>query len=343
MIVPAILFVLWLIMVFIYPTPSMGIDLKGGTSIIINGDKEINSKTLANLLSEKFPLEGLEVIATQGLAGKYGVIIQFIENKDFAQADKSLQQATDLLAANPTESRNIVEKALQNLSKYYSFPRLSEKPEEALNEAKNNVILAKQGFDLQMQEIIFKEFGVSKDSFAFQKREVGISLGQSFWQTAQMVAIIGLILIIIVVFAFFREFLPSAAIIFSGMFDVLTALALMSWFKIPLSLVSIPALLMLFGYSVDTDILLTTRVLKKRNGTARERAVDSMKTGMTMTITALISLGVMFVISYTNQITVLYEIAAVLLLGLTGDIIGTWFFNAPLLLGYVEKKEKQGK
>jgi len=115
----------------------------------------------------------------------------------------------------------------------------------------------------------------------------------------------------------------------------------MAFFGIPVSLSSIASLLMLIGYSIDTDILLTTRVLKKKEGTARERATDSMLTGMTMTSTALAAAAVMLVISLFNQMTVIFDIAIILVGGLAGDIIGTWLWNAPILLWYAEHKEKK--
>ena len=47
------------------------------------------------------------------------------------------------------------------------------------------------------------------------------------------------------------------------------------------------AFLMLIGYSVDTDILLTTRALKKQEGTINERIYGAFKTGIFMNVTAL--------------------------------------------------------
>ena len=80
----------------------------------------------------------------------------------------------------------------------------------------------------------------------------------------------------ITVFIIFRNFVPSMAVILAAFCDIVIAIGGMSIFGIPLSLASVGALLMLIGYSVDTDILLTTRVLKRREGTINERAKDAM-------------------------------------------------------------------
>jgi len=123
-------------------------------------------------------------------------------------------------------------------------------------------------------------------------------------------------------------------------FDILAGLTGMALLNIPLSLTTIPALLMLVGYSVDTDIMLTTRLLKDKTGSARERATSSMKTGLTMTGTTLAALFAMVIIAYFNQVEVIYHIAAILLFGLIGDVISTWLMNAPILIWFVEGRKK---
>ena len=100
----------------------------------------------------------------------------------------------------------------------------------------------------------------------------------------------------IVVFIIFRTFVPSIAVVISAFADIAFAAAMMDVFGIVLSLGTVAALLMLIGYSVDTDILLTTRLLK-RKGELGDKIKDAMKTGMTMTLTTLAALIALFVVS----------------------------------------------
>jgi preprotein translocase subunit SecF len=100
----------------------------------------------------------------------------------------------------------------------------------------------------------------------------------------------------ITVFIIFRNFVPSMAVILAAFCDIIIAIGGMSIFGIPLSLASVGALLMLIGYSVDTDILLTTRVLKRREGTINERAKDAMKTGFTMAAAAIGSMMALYLV-----------------------------------------------
>jgi preprotein translocase subunit SecF len=142
----------------------------------------------------------------------------------------------------------------------------------------------------------------------------------------------------ITVFIIFRNLVPSLAVIFAALSDIIIAVGGMSLFGIPLSLASVGALLMLIGYSVDTDILLTTRVLKRREGTINERAVDAMKTGFTMAAAAIGSmvalyLAVRFFMPYAQ---VLEDIATVLIIGLVADVLATWLMNLGILRWYME-------
>ncbi|HTX61503.1 MAG TPA: protein translocase subunit SecF [Methanobacterium sp.] len=144
----------------------------------------------------------------------------------------------------------------------------------------------------------------------------------------------------ITVFIVFRNVVPSLAVILAALSDIIIAMGGMSLFGIPLSVASVGAILMLIGYSVDTDILLTTRVLKRREGTVNDRAWDAMKTGFTMAAAAIGSmvtlyLVVMFFIPYAST---LEEIASVLIIGLVADILATWLMNLGILRWYMEAR-----
>ena len=145
----------------------------------------------------------------------------------------------------------------------------------------------------------------------------------------------------ITVFIIFRDVVPSLAVIFAALSDIIIAVGGMSLFNIPLSIASVGALLMLIGYSVDTDILLTTRILKRTEGTVTERAIEAMKTGLTMSAAAIGSmvalyLVVMFLIPAAHTLA---DIAAVLIVGLVADVLATWLMNLGILRWYTEARK----
>ena len=144
----------------------------------------------------------------------------------------------------------------------------------------------------------------------------------------------------ITVFIVFRNFVPSIAVILAALSDIIIAMGGMSLFGIPLSVASVGAILMLIGYSVDTDILLTTRVLKRREGTVNERAVDAMKTGFTMAAAAIGSMVTLYLVVYffMPYASTLDEIASVLIIGLVADVLATWLMNLGILRWYMEAR-----
>ncbi|MFZ3059480.1 MAG: protein translocase subunit SecF [Candidatus Methanoperedens sp.] len=187
---------------------------------------------------------------------------------------------------------------------------------------------------------------ITKVKSEFTNVEIN-NMGEAFSKTLQGQAvraiIISFLLMGLVVFIVFRTFVPSIAVLISAFADIAFAAAMMDVFGIVLSLGTVAALLMLIGYSVDTDILLTTRLLK-RKGELGDKIKDAMKTGLTMTTTTLAALIALFVVSSGSylvstftRIDIIRDISVVLIFGLIADIINTWMTNVGILKWYIEK------
>jgi len=165
---------------------------------------------------------------------------------------------------------------------------------------------------------------------------IGPSLGATFWSQAQIAIVIAFVFMGIIVFVIFRTFVPSIAVIMSAMSDMVITLAFMQIFGIELSLAGLAALLMLIGYSVDTDIMLTSRLLREsEDRTLGDKIRRALKTGLTMTLT---SIGALIALLLSAISPVLSQIAMVLLIGLTIDIMNTWLMNSVILKWYCERK-----
>ncbi len=183
-----------------------------------------------------------------------------------------------------------------------------------------------------------------------QIQQVGPIYGQELQVQAIRALIISFIGMAIVVFLLFRSVVPSLAVILSAFSDITIALAFMKVAGVELSLGTLAALLMLIGYSVDSDILLTNRVLKRR-GTVAEKVSRAIETGVTMTSTVLVALVAMYLVSTYlyliipsfTQIPLLSQISIVLLAGLFADIMNTWLLNTGILRWYVMKPEFKGR
>jgi len=167
----------------------------------------------------------------------------------------------------------------------------------------------------------------------------GAALSQGFFKQLLIAILLAFIFMAIVVFIIFRSFVPSAAIIISAFADIFMTLTLLNLLGVQMSTAGIIALLMLIGYSVDTDILLTNRVLKRKQGSLNSRIYSAFNTGIMMTITSLLAVtaALLVVSSFSATLT---KIFSVLVIGLGFDFLNTWITNVSILKWYVIKKRK---
>ena len=167
----------------------------------------------------------------------------------------------------------------------------------------------------------------------------GTALSSSFYQQLRFAMIISFVLMAIVVFFIFRTPIRSLSIILAGFADIMMTIVVVDLLGIRLSISGIVALLMLIGYSVDVDIMLTTRVVREKIGSLNHRIYEAFKTGITMTLTAIAAVGVALV--FTRSLSpALEQMFTIILIGLCFDIFNCWVTNASLLKWYAEVTKK---
>jgi preprotein translocase subunit SecF len=337
MIIPLVVALIMLFFILFYPGIKPGVDLTGGNVLIIRSSEPISESLLASTLSENFSLKELKISTIASPTG-YGAWIQYTKDPFIINVENILDSAI-----------NSIETEKDSIAYSNQALVLLNKPAEEFVNSKVALVAAqqaladyKEAFSKKLQDTLVEKLNLGANA-EFQKREISPTLGEASFSSSIFITLIGVILIILIVFIAFRQFVPSGAIIQAMIFDVLAGLTGMALLNIPLSLTTLPAILMLIGYSIDTDIMLTSRMLKGKDGTPGERATTSLKTGLTMTITSLAALAVMIIFSYFYQIEVIYQISTILFFGLIGDLIATWLMNAPILLWWVEKKDKEHK
>ncbi|WP_226480802.1 protein translocase subunit SecF [Natrinema amylolyticum] len=163
------------------------------------------------------------------------------------------------------------------------------------------------------------------------------STAASFGQESQRTAMLGLVVAFVgmsaIAFILFRTFVPSIAIVISAFSDLVIPLAFMRLAGISLSLGTVAGLLMLIGYSVDSDILLNNHVLR-RSGDFYESTHRAMRTGVTMTVTSMAAMLVMGVAAFVLGIDLLASIGIILFVGLAADLMNTYMLNLSLLRWY---------
>jgi len=197
-----------------------------------------------------------------------------------------------------------------------------------------------QGSEEIAQLVSFIQQKTKISSHDYSVEIIGSSLGDAFFTQTIHALLVAFLLMGIVVFIYFRLLIPSLAVIAAAFSDIVVTLAIFNLTGIKLSTAGVAAFLMLIGYSVDTDMVLTTRVLKRTEGTLMERIYSAIKTGSVMISSTL---AAVFITLVFVQSDVIKQIMIILLIGLMVDYIMTWIQNVALLRLYMERKGREKK
>jgi preprotein translocase subunit SecF len=166
---------------------------------------------------------------------------------------------------------------------------------------------------------------------------LGFFMGSLFFKLNFILSLIIFFLFAILLISIYvKNSIPAFAVMLSAFADITMTLSIVTFSGMKLSTAGIVAFLMLIGYSVDTDILLTTRMLKRKEG-VHATLLSAFKTGITMTLTSIIAVVTALFVVYSFN-SVLNQIFIILIIGLSFDIFNTWVTNASLIKWYVEKK-----
>lgn len=254
------------------------------------------------------------------------------QNGDLINRDVSLKGGTTITLSGEVDSAQL-EASLKEKVPDASFRALSD-----LRTGKKIALivessLAPEDLKKAVGDALGYELTDENSSIEF----TGPTLSANFYRQLMIALLISFALMSLVIFVMFRSFIPSAAVIFAAFSDIVFALALVDILGIKLSAAGIAAFLMLVGYSVDTDILLTTRALKKSEGTVNQRIYGAFKTGIFMTLTGLVAVLPAFFI-VTGLPDSFRQIFLILAFGLTADIFNTWLTNAGIIKWYCDRK-----
>lgn len=253
----------------------------------------------------------------KGLDFTGGTEISYSIDQDF-----TAQEIEQVFAANGRPDVSAVKQVKGN-----STSLVVNVPPPTIEEQEAESILNQEGHTVNVQSV----------------RSISASVSSEFFLQAQLAFLMAFTIMSLVIFYAFKDLTPSMAVIFAAASDIIFSLAGMSLLGIPLTLGSFAALLMLIGYSVDTDIVLSTRVLKRKRGKLRDRVWSSMTTGVTMSSGGIAGFTLLYIASWTIVgPSELSNIAAVMVIGLLADMPFTWFGNAIILKKYVEEDSGLG-
>lgn len=259
------------------------------------------------------------------------VAVTYVNTGDFTRRDVSLKGGISL-------TLNTDYSDTEGLSDFLHsrFPKGSINL-RTLESGGNNRGLIIEASDISEQELISavqeKTGKIDKEHYSIET--MGSSLGESFFKEMFIALLLAFISMGFVFQIYFRNIYGTSAALLSAFLDIFITLGFMNVLGIRLTAGGIAAYLMLIGYSVDTSILLSTKLLRDKPDDVDKALFGAMKTGLTMSAAGLAST----IISYflTNNV-VLKQIMLILIVGLVIDLITTWIGNVTLLKIYLERK-----
>ena len=257
----------------------------------------------------------------------------YSQNNDFIYKDISLTGGTTVTITDNIDAVKLKEdlnNKLEEMNTREIYDLITKEQKALIIETKTDGETAK----LIFEEYLGYELTSENSSFEF----TGSTLSENFYKQLLIAILFAFVFMGIIVFILFRTFVPSVAVIISAFADIIMTLVVVDLFGIKMSSAGIVAFLMLIGYSVDTDILLTTRLLKRSEGSLNQRIHGAFKTGMTMTLTSLMAVLVALLIVQSFSI-VLTQIFTILSIGLIFDMFNTWITNVSILKWYMETKK----
>ena len=203
---------------------------------------------------------------------------------------------------------------------------------------KSIIIEASDTNEDQLKQAVIASHLIELNENEYTIESMGSTLGASFFRQIIIAVILAFLAMGLVVLITFRSLVPSLFVILAATSDILCTLAVVSLLGIKLTTAGVAAFLMLIGYSVDTDILLTTRVLKRKEGSVFDRIISSMKTGMTMSLTSFTAALLAYFFTSSD---IIKQIMIIIVIGLFFDMMNTWIQNTGILRWHLEKKAKK--
>lgn len=291
-----------------------GVTLKGGLTITILTTEKVDTGALQNGLLSKFPKADVDVRVLTSAGKQTGVTV----------------------SASDVDEGSLIAALEETFGKFregdYAFETTGSSLGMSFFRETIKAVIISFLFTGVVVFIYFSENTLSKVLIFILAVTASALI---FYSQTLVLYLLSSLLIAVLIYIYFKFSIPSIAVMLAALSTMITTLATINLLGIKLSTAGVAGFLMLIGYSVDTDILLSVRVLKIKSGSILERTLGAMKTGITMNFAAMAAVLVAYVIT---ESTILKQIMLILFIGLVFDIVFTWIQNAGILRLYLEKK-----
>ncbi|MEM5815362.1 MAG: hypothetical protein QXD89_02665 [Candidatus Aenigmatarchaeota archaeon] len=157
---------------------------------------------------------------------------------------------------------------------------------------------------------------------------VGPELGSAFFSQVIYLLSMAYILIFLGNFFIYKKISIATTIIFSSLANIICIFGITTLFGIPVSFAGFTSILLVIAYTIDDNVLLSTRILSGKPEEFYEQYKKSLITGGTITSGLIISMIIVLIFSNSP---LLNNIAEILLIGYASNMINTYILNAGII------------
>ena len=204
-----------------------------------------------------------------------------------------------------------------------------------------NIIYIESGKQINetlLINLLNQDYNISLLSTDISIQHYSSLVGNLIFNQFLFFVILAIVLTAFVIFIAFRASKITLNIISTILFDVIGLLAILSITKYPIGANGFIGMLMILGFAIDNNVVLSTNIVKEKEKPFIERVRMSFRVGMLMEIIALYTLLLLYFIVPEPSVD---EFAFVLSVAIILDLLYYLIGNIPLYKYFEAKKEQE--
>jgi len=204
-----------------------------------------------------------------------------------------------------------------------------------------NIIYIESGKQINetlLINLLNQDYNISLLSTDISIQQYSSLVGNLIFNQFLFFVILAMILTAFVIFIAFRVSKITLNIISTILFDIVGLLAILSITKYPIGANGFIGMLMILGFAIDNNVVLSTNIVKEKEKPFIERVRMSFRVGMLMEIIALYTLLLLYFIVPEPSVD---EFAFVLSVAIILDLLYYLIGNIPLYKYFEAKKEQE--
>jgi len=204
-----------------------------------------------------------------------------------------------------------------------------------------NIIYIESGKQINetlLINLLNQDYNISLLSTDISIQHYSSLVGNLIFNQFLFFVILAMVLTAFVIFIAFRASKITLNIISTILFDVIGLLAILSITKYPIGANGFIGMLMILGFAIDNNVVLSTNIVKEKEKPFIERVRMSFRVGMLMEIIALYTLLLLYFIVPEPSVD---EFAFVLSVAIILDLLYYLIGNIPLYKYFEAKKEQE--